>query len=488
MRIDNIKTSIGNNLEPKKGICKKQGNLSFPKTSDVFFRSENVNQVKTVANNLQQKARLLFMNPKYATSFETFRKIFDNISRYLSENVRKEVFEKRKFGLEWGIHGETPVIIENEHQLKFIENVLAHDIKPDHPIIKNAIFNYNAYFSDALSRIKTKENAEAKSYAYNFLMKHPENIFDSHSVNGLLLFSEKDRNKNYIEFIDKNFDTITQKLNISNRKLMEHLYHVNSEMSWDFNAHKGNWFENVWNVMMGNEDITEFAKRFRLNKDQVRKRDEYYFKDWYLNDVTKHNQNARQTVEKLRRVFDNDKIQFSLNARNLSEILEFDENITIPELLYIDNVVNSFTPHNKIRDAYEMASPFVKQYVRRKVNYNENNRKFLWYVADDKNRSSYERQQRFLDKTVLESIKTPEQLATAMKLYNEFSDKGALPSIDKFSLTVFLNYNLSFEDIIRINKEASENYLKLYVYRNLLENGKFHEKPIEKQLELWSEE
>jgi hypothetical protein len=181
---------------------------------------------------------------------------------------------------------------------------------------------------------------------------------------------------------------------------MEHLYRVNSDMQYDFNAHQGKWFEDVWNVMMGNEDITEYAKRRKLNKDQVRKRDEYYFKDWYLNNITENNKNARHRVEELRQVFNHNKIQFSLNARNLSEILEHDENITIPELLYIDNVVNSFTPHRNIRDAYEMASPFVKPYVREKVDYNENNRKFLWYVADDRNRLFYERQQRFSRKTL----------------------------------------------------------------------------------------
>ena len=474
-----------NSIQPYYSTTVKQNNnhkkvSNFVQKSDVFFRSASTNALKEVTRDFQQEARLHFMNPKYETSFETFRKIFDNVTRYLSRDSQQKVADNTG----WGLYNDTPIIIKNEPQLEFLGHVLAYNIKRDHPMIKTAHFNYDLYLAGNLNQIDTKENSDAKSRTFDFFMKHSENIFDSDTVNGLLLYSKKDRNKNYIDFIDNNYDIITQKLNISNKKLMENLYRVNSDMHYDFNAHEAKWFENVWNIMMGNEDITEFAKRYKLNKDQVRKRDEYYSKDWYLNYVTKNNSNARQTVENLKRVFGRDKIQFSLNARNLSEILEFDENITIPELLYLDNVVNSFTPHDRIREAYEMASPFIKRYVRRKVNYNENNRKFLWYVADDRNRSYYERQQRFLDKTLLESIKTPEQLATAMKVYNEFYDKGTLPVFDGGLLSIFIKHNLGFEDIMKINRESSKDILKLYDYVYLAENGKFPKRPVETQMEI----
>ena len=484
MRINNINQCIGNNLGIKKDSRKLPGNASSPSTSDVFFRSANLKLPKETTRNLQQEARLLFMNPKYETSFKTFRRIFENITRYLSEEARQKVANNRG----WGLYNDTPIIIKNEPQLKFLEHVLAYNMEPDNPMIEQAHFNYDLYLASTLNRIDTEENADAKSRAFDFFMKHPENIFDfacSNTVNSLLLYSEKDRNKNYIEFIDNNYDTITQTLNISNEKLMEHLYHVNSDMNWDFNAHKGEWFMDVWNIMMGKEDITEFAKRHRLDKKQAQKRNGYYLKDWYLNNITEHNKNARKTAENLRQVFNHDKIQFSLNARNLSEILEFDENITIPELLYIDNVVNSFTPHRNIRDAYEMASPFVKPYVREKVDYNENNRKFLWYVADDRNRLFYERQQRFLNKTLLESIKTPEQLATAMKVYDEYCDKGTLPAFYSTELAILIKNNLCFEDIMKINRESNGDDEKLCDYLYLVNSGKFQKRPVEKQLEIF---
>lgn len=479
MRINNIQSYYLNTVKQSNNHKKTP---NFVQNSDVFFRSANLSLPKETARNFQQEARLLFMNPKYEKSFKTFRKIFDNITRYLSEEARQKVADNR-----WVLYSDTPIIIKNEPQLKFLEHVLAYNMEPDNPMIKKAHLNYDLYLASTLNRIDTAENAEAKSSAFDFFMKHPENIFDfvcSNTVNSLLLYSEKDRNKNYIEFIDNNYDTITQKLNISNKKLMEHLYRVNSDMHYDFNAHRGKWFEDVWNIMMGNEDITGFAKRYRLNKDQVRKRDEYYFKDWYLKDVAKNNPNAKQRVEGLRQVFNHDKIQFNLDARNLSEILEFDENITIPELLYLDNVVNSFTPHNNIRDAYAMASPFIKQYVREKIDYNENNRKFLWYVADDRNRSYYERQKRFLNKTLLESIKTPEQLATAMKVYNEYCDKGTLPAFYSVELAILIKNNLCFEDIMKISRESGDDYLKLNAYLCQVNSGKFQKRPIEKQLEI----
>ena len=482
MRINNILpyylTAVKQNNNHKKSP-------NFVQKSDVFFRSANLSLPKETARNFQQEARLLFMNPKYEKSFETFRRIFDNITRYLSEEARQKVADNG-----WVLYSDTPIIIKNEPQLKFFEHVLAYNMEPDNPMIKKAHFNSDIYLAETLNRIDTAEKAEAKSSAFDFFMKHPENIFDfacSNTVNSLLLYSEKDRNKNYIEFIDNNYDKITQKLNISNKKLMEHLYRVHSDMHWDFNAHQGKWFEEVWNVMMGNEDITEYAKRHKLTKDQVQKRNGYYFKDWYLNNVTENNPNAKQRVEELRHAFNYDKIRFNLDARNLSEILEFDENITMPELLYLDNVVNSFTPHNNIRDAYAMASPFVKQYVRAKVDYNENNRKFLWYVADDRNRSYYERQPRFLNKNLLESIKTPEQLATAMKVYNEFYDKGTLPVLYGCELAILLEHNIGYEDIMKINKEAGDDILKLQNYLYLVNSGKFPKRPVEKQLDILHE-
>ena len=480
MRINSIQSYYSNTVKQSNNHRKAPNSVQ---KSDVSFRSASSIEVKETARNFQQEARLRFMNPKYETSFKTFRRIFDNITRYLSEEARQKVANDRG----WGLYNDTPIIIKNEPQLKFLEHVLAYNMEPDNPMIKKAHFNYDLYLASTLNRIDTEEIADAKSRAFDFFMKHPENIFDfacSNTVNSLLLYSEKDRNKNYIEFIDNNYDKITQTLNISNKKLMDHLYRVNSDMKYDFNAHYGKWFEDVWNVMMGNEDITEFTKRHKLTKDQVQKRNGYYLKDWYLNNITEHNKNARQTAEELRRVFNRDRIQFSLNARNLSEILEFDENITIPELLYIDNVVNSFTPHRNIRDAYEMASPFVKPYVRKKVDYNENNRKFLWYVADDRNRLFYERQQRFLNKTLLESIKTPEQLATAMKVYDEYCDKGTLPAFYNTELAILIKNNLCFEDIMKINRDSNGDSLKLYAYVCQVKSGKFQKRPIEKQLEI----
>lgn len=479
MRINSIQPYYSNTVKQSNNHKKTP---SFVQNSDVFFRSANLSLPKETARNFQQEARLLFMNPKYEKSFETFRRIFENITRYLSEEARQKVADNR-----WVLYSDTPIIIKNEPQLKFLEHVLAYNMEPDNPMIKKAHFNSDICLAETLNRIDTEEKAEAKSSAFDFFMKHPENIFDfacSNTVNSLLLYSEKDRNKNYIEFIDNNYDTITQTLNISNKKLMEHLYRVNSDMQYDFNAHQGKWYENVWNVMMGYEDITELAKRYRLNKCQVQKRDGYYFNDWYLKDVTKNRPKARETVGELRRIFNRDKIQFGINARNLSEILDLDENITIPELLYLDNIVNSFVPHNRIRDAYAMASPFVKQYVRAKVDYNENNRKFLWYVADDRNRSYYERQQRFLNKTLLESIKTPEQLATAMKVYNEFYDKGTLPVLYGCELAILLEHNIGYEDIMKINKEAGDDILKLENYLYLVNSGKFPKRPAETQLEM----
>ena len=477
MRINSIQPYYSNTVKQNNNHKKTP---NFVQKSDVFFRSAGTTALKDVTRDFQQEARLLFMNPKYETSFETFRGIFDNITRYLSKDLQQKVADNRG----WGLYSDTPIIIKNEPQLKFLEHVLAYNIERDHPMIKTAHFNFDLYLAGAINRIETEENADAKSGAFDFFMKHPENIFDFNTVNGLLLYSKKDRNKNYIDFIDKNYDTITQKLNISNRKLMDNLYRVNSDMHYDFNAHKGKWFEDVWNLMMGNEDITEFAKRHKISNQGNQRRNGYYFKDYYLNYVTENSSKARQRVEELRHAFNYDKIEFGIGSRNLSEILECDENITIPELLYLDNVVNSFTSHDMVRDAYEMASPFIKQYVRQKVNYNENNRKFLWYVAGDRNRSYYERQQRFLNKNLLESIKTPEQLTTAMKVYNEFYDKGTLPVLYGSELAILLEHNIGYEDIMKINKEAGDDILKLENYLFQVNSGKFPKRPAETQLEI----
>ena len=73
MRINSIQSYYSNTVKQNNNH-KKTSN--FVQNSDVFFRSVGSIAVKETARNFQQEARLLFMNPKYETSFKTFRRIF----------------------------------------------------------------------------------------------------------------------------------------------------------------------------------------------------------------------------------------------------------------------------------------------------------------------------------------------------------------------------------------------------------------------------
>lgn len=371
-----------------------------------------------------------------------------------------------------------PKLIKNKYQIGFLNKILESGIGTNHPIAEHMELCNPLAFWYIMKQVETEENLNTKNYAFNFLMKHPDFCSELEGANQFwyLADAKYSPQQDFLEFVDNNYDRLSQNKDFI--KDLRFLF-VNIKSSKEKTALYKNFLKTIMakytddsfkGLFLGHyvhAINNEYAAQYVVDMLPARldTYDRQFFLNWYfINGISTQKQkdaaiNLYNKVIELRT--ENPNFRLRIPPDNMMAVLNNDENLSTEELLTIDERYADSRKHDPKDENIYFLNRLCRAYGKAKgraeerVEYNEYNRKFLYYIMeqepwekDDKYSKS------FLSKEFMESINTEEQYNKACALYQAIRTnfENFPKRVSRFFPMLFGQYGMKIEDIINIEK------------------------------------